>query len=96
MTNAMPAAAPPPPKPSAARPAMAESASVTTSTTSTTFTIVGRQTIKADNTDVKVTVTQSELPVHLRYSDRSTHVPQGKGHQHHRLYSPPWKRQYLR
>lgn len=72
VTNMMPAAPPPPPPggpaPSPARPALAESASITTSTTSTTFCIVGRQTIKSDNNDVKVTITQSQLPVHLRYS----------------------------
>lgn len=69
MTNMMPAAPPTPGgRGSGARPAASESATVSTSTTSTTFAIVGRHTIKCDNTDVKVSIIQAELPVHLRYS----------------------------
>lgn len=73
MTNMMPAmggmASPaPPPAPKVSRPAMAEAASIACSSTSTTFTIAGKQTVRSDNTDVKVTIMQSELPVHLRYS----------------------------
>ena len=71
-TNMMPAPAPPAAAPGGgsrpSRPAPTASAAVSTSTTSTTFQIVGRHTVRSDNTPVKVPVMQAQLDVHLRYS----------------------------
>jgi uncharacterized protein (TIGR02231 family) len=67
-TNMFSAPAPPPPPRAPHKPASAEAATVNSSTTSTTFTIAGKQTVRSDNTAVKVSVMQAQLPIHLRYS----------------------------